>query len=74
MRISSVCAHLGKRLTLNSCALFHWLPQLPMTLILRCSLECMHFLCAILWNMRGYLSCPNSAFHSGVKTYQFVFG
>ncbi len=51
-------------------------PQLPMILALRCSRVWMHFLCAILYNKRGYVPCPNSAFYlstSGVKTYQLRY-
>ncbi len=59
-RISCVCMHLGERPTLNSCALSHWLPHLPITLIPRCSHVCRHFyvlfsviytatLCVVIW-------------------------
>ncbi len=49
MRISCVRVHLGERPTLNSWALSHWLPQLPMIFIPRYLHFCMHFF------MRYYL-------------------
>ncbi len=48
-------------------------PHLPIMSITRCSCVLYAFLCAFLWNKRGYIPCPNSAFYSstsGVKTYQ----